>query len=338
MATRDRKYDRPLFAGPDSLFAKCLAGASMLGALVLIVVFVTPLRERELVTVDEVPKRLAKLLIAEPEPARTPPLVAEAVTLAEPVEAPVEPEVTPEPEATAPEPRPTRRRKPPEAVQRDPRAGKAGRDRAAREVTETLASTTKSVESALTSLSASLAGASDAPESPRRPRRQRRTRSGRSGGQVTAAETAVVSAGSRAATDVALETELVAVESLGSGGGASSPGGSGAGASSGVDVHRSTASLLSVVRRYAAGIQFCYENELKRDQTLRGKIVVSLTVSPEGRIEAVDLVEDTLGSPALGSCALSQIRDWRFPPIDEGRVTFRIPFVFTPPTTVADRD
>jgi len=40
---------------------------------------------------------------------------------------------------------------------------------------------------------------------------------------------------------------------------------------------------------------------------------------------------DTLGSDGLAKCALSQIRDWKFPPIASGVTTFQAPFVFTPP-------
>jgi hypothetical protein len=42
-------------------------------------------------------------------------------------------------------------------------------------------------------------------------------------------------------------------------------------------------------------------------------------------------VQDTLGSAALTSCALAQIEAWHFPSIPAGDVTFRAPFVFTPP-------
>ena len=93
----------------------------------------------------------------------------------------------------------------------------------------------------------------------------------------------------------------------------------------------SIASLLAVVRRYAAGIQFCYENELKRQPGLRGKVVFNLTVDAAGRVTDVGVVEDTLGAGSVAACALAQIRDWRFPAVAAGVTTFRAPFVFTPP-------
>ena len=102
-------------------------------------------------------------------------------------------------------------------------------------------------------------------------------------------------------------------------------------AGSGGPSGRSNDSLLAVVRRYAPGIQFCYENELKRDPGLRGKLTVSLTVAADGRVTDVAVVEDTLGAPAVVGCALEQMRGWVFPVIESGTSTFKAPFVFTPP-------
>jgi hypothetical protein len=43
------------------------------------------------------------------------------------------------------------------------------------------------------------------------------------------------------------------------------------------------------------------------------------------------VVQNTVGSHALTDCALSQIRGWRFPPVEGGVTAFQAPFVFTPP-------
>jgi hypothetical protein len=107
--------------------------------------------------------------------------------------------------------------------------------------------------------------------------------------------------------------------------------GSGRGPGSGGGDLRSDASLLAVVRKYAAGIRFCYDNELKRAPTLRGKLVVAITVAASGEVTDARVVEDTLRSGELTSCAIAQIRTWKFPRIADGVVTFQAPFVFTPP-------
>jgi TonB family protein len=90
--------------------------------------------------------------------------------------------------------------------------------------------------------------------------------------------------------------------------------------------------LLNVVRRYAPGIQFCYDNELKKNPGLRGKLVVAITVLANGEVSEASVVENTLGSSAVSQCVLSQIRGWHFPAIPTGVTSFRAPFVFTPPS------
>jgi hypothetical protein len=48
-------------------------------------------------------------------------------------------------------------------------------------------------------------------------------------------------------------------------------------------------------------------------------------------VSRAEIVQDTIGSSALTACALAQIQAWRFPKVPSGDVTFRAPFVFTPP-------
>ena len=64
---------------------------------------------------------------------------------------------------------------------------------------------------------------------------------------------------------------------------------------------------------------------------MKGKPVVALTVAASGEVTEAVVVQNTLGVPGLTSCALSQIRDWKFPAIPTGVTTFQVPFVFTPP-------
>lgn len=115
------------------------------------------------------------------------------------------------------------------------------------------------------------------------------------------------------------------------GGGSGSGSGGGTGSGGTGTVGRSNQSLLAVVRRYAPGIQFCYENELKRNAGLRGKLVVSLTVAASGRVTEVAVAQNTLGSDAVVTCAVEQMHGWVFPAIEAGTTTFKAPFVFTPP-------
>jgi len=114
----------------------------------------------------------------------------------------------------------------------------------------------------------------------------------------------------------------------GGGGAGGGPGGSGV---AGPGVYRSNASLMAVIQKYSAGIQFCYSNELKRNENLQGKLVVSLVVNAAGEVTHAEVIQNTMDSAALSKCALSQIRDWKFPAIPSGITAFQVPFVFTPP-------
>jgi TonB family protein len=109
------------------------------------------------------------------------------------------------------------------------------------------------------------------------------------------------------------------------------PGGRRRGASGAAGSGRTDASLLAVVERYAAGIRFCYDNELKREPRLRGKLVIAITVAASGEVTDARVVEDTVGSAALSACVLGKIRAWTFPRVPAGTTTFQAPFVFTPP-------
>jgi outer membrane biosynthesis protein TonB len=126
---------------------------------------------------------------------------------------------------------------------------------------------------------------------------------------------------------------LLSIESVSHVAEGGEPGGTGTQAGGGgvSGAYRSNASLLAVVRRYAPGIQFCYDNELKRSPGLRGKLVAALTVAASGEVTDVKIVSDTVNSAGLNGCILAQIREWKFPAISEGSTVFKTPFVFTPP-------
>jgi len=178
---------------------------------------------------------------------------------------------------------------------------------------------------------------------PKSKRRQRRgVRAGRSAVQLTAVNNitdlaqADIQGSSIANTGISIAgvIDLEIDGTARSGGGLT--GGSGGNSSAGNNTGgggelRSSESLLTVVRRYAPGIQFCYENELKKSPGLGGKMVVSLTVEPDGTVSSVILVENSLRSAAVSDCVTAQMRGWKFPAIETGTVTFKTPFVFTPP-------
>lgn len=326
-------YVQPLVGRIDGALRHSLLGAAAVGLLALVAVFLAPVRPVQEASLEEIPERYAKLILDAPKPAAVAPAPNETVAVMEmpehpPVAAPAPPVAKPKPVA---KPVPRRRAEPKPKVAPD--QGVAGRRKAEREVKAEVAKVTGSLDKALDQLAVALpaAGKGDETAEKRRPTRRRRgTRGGRRSDQVATAA-AVTNLMNTDLSGTALAGQGVAIAGItgldfddGISGGA-------AGGSFGGAAGRSSDSLLAVVRRYAPGIQFCYENELKRQASLRGKLVVSLTVQADGSVSDVAVVENTLVSGAVVDCAVAQMRGWQFPAIDGGVSTFKAPFVFTPP-------
>nr|ADI21619.1 hypothetical protein [uncultured myxobacterium HF0130_06F04] len=89
-----------------------------------------------------------------------------------------------------------------------------------------------------------------------------------------------------------------------------------------------SAAIGKVVRRGQKAVQACYEKELKRDDSLSGKVEVEVTVGEDGKVSDV-YIDDALGSSSLKGCIKSRVKRWRFPKPDGGEVTFSFPFIFS---------
>jgi TonB family protein len=90
--------------------------------------------------------------------------------------------------------------------------------------------------------------------------------------------------------------------------------------------------LASYVRSRKTAIQQCYEKELKRNPSLKGKIVVRFTISTAGRATEIDIEENSLNNEAVASCIKTVIRGWVFPFKPPSDVPVAYPFVFAPAT------
>jgi hypothetical protein len=88
------------------------------------------------------------------------------------------------------------------------------------------------------------------------------------------------------------------------------------------------AKLGQFVRARMGALKACYESQLKRNPTLRGKIRVRFSVLETGAIADAVAVENGLGSPEVASCILATLRTWRTPFRPAGPVTVEYPFVF----------
>jgi hypothetical protein len=90
--------------------------------------------------------------------------------------------------------------------------------------------------------------------------------------------------------------------------------------------------LNRYVKARKAAIVACYEKELKRNPTMKGKVVVRFSISTAGRATEIDIEENTLGNDAVSACIKAIIRTWVFPFKPDSEVPVAFPFVFSPAT------
>jgi TonB family protein len=335
----DPRYQQPIlgWGRMDPVLKKCLTASSIFGLVLIIVILLAPALPEKPKTLENVSERIARLIIEKPKPipaAKTP----ERVATSQPPQG-----VEEEKPAEAPKPKVPPRQSPTEPKVSQDR-GIQGRTKAQQEVTKNVAQVTGSLDKVMENISRALPASNQQATSPSnaRARRARGVRGGRSSEQL-ASVGGVSNIASADVSGSAIDSEGISIAAItnlavdggtGGGGGTGSGGGSpngNVGGSSNANSYRSNESLLGVVRRYAPGIQFCYDNELKKNPGLRGKLVVAITVLASGEVSEASVVENSLGAKAVTDCMLAQIRGWRFPAIPYGVTSFRAPFVFTPP-------
>ncbi len=95
---------------------------------------------------------------------------------------------------------------------------------------------------------------------------------------------------------------------------------------------RDVAAVNSVVTQNLRMIINCYENGLKRNPSLQGRVEVEFVVRTNGRVTDVDIVSSSLRDSQVERCITRNVRRWRFSPVDEstGDQTYRYPFIFRP--------
>ncbi len=69
--------------------------------------------------------------------------------------------------------------------------------------------------------------------------------------------------------------------------------------------------IKSVLRQKSGQVKYCYEQRLKENPNISGRIAVEVSISA-GRVTSAIIVENTTGDSALESCVTRKIRGWRF--------------------------
>lgn len=96
-----------------------------------------------------------------------------------------------------------------------------------------------------------------------------------------------------------------------------------------VDGSLDAAAIRAVMNRKKSGIKACYENALKRDRNLKGKLVISFEVDERGRVRNVSF-GGSLRSKDVEGCIRRLTGSWRFPRPEGGPVFVDYPVVFAP--------
>ena len=78
------------------------------------------------------------------------------------------------------------------------------------------------------------------------------------------------------------------------------------------------------VRSRNPQLQFCYEETRATNPTLAGSTTIGVLLGPDGTVTRADLLRrswEGRGAEQVESCVLAKVRNWKFPPADDGAAT-----------------
>jgi TonB family protein len=93
---------------------------------------------------------------------------------------------------------------------------------------------------------------------------------------------------------------------------------------------RSEEEIALIFDRNKGAIYSIYTRALRDKPDLRGKLVLELTISPDGSITRCDVVSSELGDPELERKLVARIKQFRFEARDVGTITVTKPIDFFP--------
>ncbi len=88
-------------------------------------------------------------------------------------------------------------------------------------------------------------------------------------------------------------------------------------------------SIKAAIKHRTSALQHCYNKALRTQPDLAGKMSFTIAISVMGSVTKVEIEEDTVGSPAVSTCARAKMQGWRFPmdgAEEPAEVTFSVVF------------
>ena len=89
--------------------------------------------------------------------------------------------------------------------------------------------------------------------------------------------------------------------------------------------------VKKVIAKNDGPIWNCYEQVLKQQSDLKGRIVVKFVISMSGTVQSAAIEQDSVGSTVLAACVLSRVKNLKFPIPEGGSAFMSHPFIFKPP-------
>ncbi len=86
--------------------------------------------------------------------------------------------------------------------------------------------------------------------------------------------------------------------------------------------------VLRVVMAHKGAVRACYESEAQRNPSLKGGIVLSWQITPDGSVSAPALASSSLNNSRVEGCVLRQLRGWHFPASESPTIVPSFPFSF----------
>ena len=90
--------------------------------------------------------------------------------------------------------------------------------------------------------------------------------------------------------------------------------------------------IVSTVGAHVGDVKACYEEGLKANHDLKGKLVVEFTVDHDGKVISTKQQESSVNDAKTVGCILTRAKTWTFPKPSAGvgNVVFPYPFDLTP--------
>ena len=93
---------------------------------------------------------------------------------------------------------------------------------------------------------------------------------------------------------------------------------------------RSDEEIQVVFDRYKSALYRLYQRELRNDATLQGKVILRLTIEPDGSVSMAQVKSSEMEAPALISDIVARVKGFNFGAKDVPAVTIVYPMNFLP--------